>query len=91
MLWLAYAEGASHRDIADVLGVETASLKAMLFRARRKVAALLGHAAGRDEEMTRYDCEFESEALAAALQSRWPERVDRTARPRDRCPLCSTS
>ena len=44
MLWLAYAEGASHRDIADVLGVQTASLKAMLFRARRKVAALLGQA-----------------------------------------------
>jgi len=44
MLWLAYAEGASHRDIADVLGVQTASLKMMLFRARRKVAALLGHA-----------------------------------------------
>jgi RNA polymerase sigma-70 factor (ECF subfamily) len=44
MLWLAYAEGASHRDIADVLGLQTASLKAMLFRARRKVAALLGHA-----------------------------------------------
>ena len=44
MLWLAYAEGASHRDIADALGVQTASLKAMLFRARRKVAALLGQA-----------------------------------------------
>jgi RNA polymerase sigma-70 factor (ECF subfamily) len=43
MLWLAYAEGASHRDIAAILGLRTASLKAMLFRARRKVAALLGH------------------------------------------------
>ena len=44
MLWLAYAEGASHQEIADVLGLRTASLKAMLFRARRKLAALLGRA-----------------------------------------------
>ncbi len=43
MLWLAYAEGASHRDIAAILGLKAASLKAMLFRARRKVAAMLGH------------------------------------------------
>lgn len=42
MLWLAYAEGASHREIAEVLGVRPASLKAMLFRARRKLAELLG-------------------------------------------------
>jgi RNA polymerase sigma-70 factor, ECF subfamily len=44
MLWLAYAEGASHREIADVLGVRPASLKSMLFRARRKLAELLGRA-----------------------------------------------
>ena len=44
MLWLAYAEGASHREIADVLGLRPASLKAMLFRARRRLAALLGRA-----------------------------------------------
>jgi RNA polymerase sigma-70 factor (ECF subfamily) len=42
MLWLAYAEGASHREIADVLGLSAGSLKAMLFRARRKLAVLLG-------------------------------------------------
>jgi len=42
MLWLAYAEGASHREIADVLGLRAASLKPMLFRARRRLAALLG-------------------------------------------------
>jgi RNA polymerase sigma-70 factor, ECF subfamily len=41
MLWLAYAEGASHNEIAAVLGLGTASLKAMLFRARRKLGALL--------------------------------------------------
>ena len=42
MLWLAYAEGASHREIAAVLGLSPASLKPMLFRARRRLAALLG-------------------------------------------------
>jgi RNA polymerase sigma-70 factor (ECF subfamily) len=42
MLWLAYAEGASHREIADALGLRPGSLKAMLFRARRRLAALLG-------------------------------------------------
>jgi RNA polymerase sigma-70 factor, ECF subfamily len=42
MLWLAYAEGASHDEIAGALGIRTASLKPMLFRARQKMAALLG-------------------------------------------------
>jgi RNA polymerase sigma-70 factor, ECF subfamily len=44
MLWLAYAEGASHREIADVLGLRPASLKPLLFRARRRLATLLGGA-----------------------------------------------
>lgn len=42
MLWLAYAEGASHREIAETLGLRAASLKPLLFRARRKLAGLLG-------------------------------------------------
>ena len=42
MLWLAYAEGASHDEIAGAMGIRVASLKPMLFRARRKMAALLG-------------------------------------------------
>src|ERR1019366_7920910 len=42
MLWLAYAEGNSHREIPGVLGLSPGSLKIMLFRARRKLAALLG-------------------------------------------------
>jgi RNA polymerase sigma-70 factor, ECF subfamily len=41
MLWLAYAQGASHREIAEVLGVKTASIKLLLFRARKKLAGLL--------------------------------------------------
>jgi RNA polymerase sigma-70 factor (ECF subfamily) len=47
MLWLAYAEGASHREIADVLGLRPGSLKPLLFRARRRLAVLLGRAPGR--------------------------------------------
>jgi RNA polymerase sigma-70 factor (ECF subfamily) len=42
MLWLAYAEGASHREIAGMLGMRPASIKLLLFRARRRLAALLG-------------------------------------------------
>jgi RNA polymerase sigma-70 factor, ECF subfamily len=41
MLWLAYANGSSHAEIADVLGLKTASIKLLLFRARRKLAAKL--------------------------------------------------
>jgi RNA polymerase sigma-70 factor (ECF subfamily) len=41
MLWLAYADGASHQEIADHLGVGRPSIKAMLFRARQRLAARL--------------------------------------------------
>jgi RNA polymerase sigma-70 factor (ECF subfamily) len=41
MLWLAYAQGESHSDIADTMGLKTGSIKLLLFRARRKLAAAL--------------------------------------------------
>jgi RNA polymerase sigma-70 factor, ECF subfamily len=41
LLWLAYAQGCSHEEIADTLGVKAASLKALLFRARRRLALVL--------------------------------------------------
>ncbi len=41
MLWLAYAQGASHEEIAEVVGVGRASVKTLLFRARRRLATLL--------------------------------------------------
>jgi RNA polymerase sigma-70 factor (ECF subfamily) len=41
MLWLAYGEGASHSEIAAIMGMRAASLKTVLFRARRRLAALL--------------------------------------------------
>ncbi len=40
-LWLAYVEGSSHEEIAAILGMKSGSIKLMLFRARRKMAAML--------------------------------------------------
>jgi RNA polymerase sigma-70 factor (ECF subfamily) len=45
MLWLAYAHGCSHEEIAEVLGLKTSSLKALLHRARRRLAGFLAPAA----------------------------------------------
>jgi len=44
LLWLAYVEGSSHREIAGSLGVKEGSVKVLLFRARQRLAALLGRA-----------------------------------------------
>jgi RNA polymerase sigma-70 factor (ECF subfamily) len=41
MLWLAYAQGSSHRDIAIALGLKAASIRLLLFRARQKLAGTL--------------------------------------------------
>ncbi len=41
LLWLAYAEGYSHREIADITGLGATSIRLLLFRARRKIARLL--------------------------------------------------
>ena len=41
LLWLAYAEGYSHREIAEITGLASASIRLLLFRARRKIARLL--------------------------------------------------
>lgn len=41
LLWLAYAEGATHQEIAAITGLKSASIRLLLFRARRKLARLL--------------------------------------------------
>ena len=41
LLWLAYAEGCNHKEIATVTGLKTPSVRLLLFRARRKMARLL--------------------------------------------------
>jgi RNA polymerase sigma-70 factor (ECF subfamily) len=42
LLWLAYVEGVEHREIAETLGLKEKSVRVLLFRARKKVAGLLG-------------------------------------------------
>ena len=41
LLWLAHAEGYSHHEIAEITGLQSASIRLLLFRARRKIARLL--------------------------------------------------
>ena len=41
LLWLAYVEGSSHAEIADILGLQEKSIKVLLFRARHRLAAAL--------------------------------------------------
>jgi RNA polymerase sigma-70 factor (ECF subfamily) len=41
LLWLAHAEGYSHKEIAEITGLHAASIRLLLFRARRKIAGLL--------------------------------------------------
>ena len=43
MLWLAYVEGFSHREISGQLGLKEASIRPLLYRARQRLAMLLGH------------------------------------------------
>jgi RNA polymerase sigma-70 factor (ECF subfamily) len=51
LLWLAYAEGYSHREIAEILGLASASIRLLLFRARRKAACLLRQMPAKNGEM----------------------------------------
>jgi RNA polymerase sigma-70 factor (ECF subfamily) len=41
LLWLAYAQGSSHEEIAEILGLSTISVRTLLLRARRKLAGIL--------------------------------------------------
>lgn len=41
LVWLAYGQGSTHQEIAGALGLKTGSIKPLLFRARRKLAAWL--------------------------------------------------
>ena len=41
LLWLAYVDGLNHREIAKALGLSRASVRVLLFRARRKIGELL--------------------------------------------------
>jgi RNA polymerase sigma-70 factor (ECF subfamily) len=41
LLWLAYVEGSSHREIAETIGLKEQSIRSLLFRARNKLATLM--------------------------------------------------
>lgn len=41
LLWLAYAEGYTHPEIAEITGLRAASIRILLFRARHKMARFL--------------------------------------------------
>jgi RNA polymerase sigma-70 factor, ECF subfamily len=41
MLWLAYVEGYSHKEIAQITGINETSIKVKMFRARKKFAGIL--------------------------------------------------
>jgi RNA polymerase sigma-70 factor (ECF subfamily) len=47
MLLLAYTQGATHEEIAAIVGVRTSSIKPLLFRARRRLRRLLGRGVDR--------------------------------------------
>src|SRR6266850_5730852 len=41
ILWLAYVEGSSHEEIAEVVGLKAQTIRPLLFRAREKLVGLL--------------------------------------------------
>jgi RNA polymerase sigma-70 factor, ECF subfamily len=41
LLWLAHAEEYSHREISEITGLGAATIRLLLFRARRKMARML--------------------------------------------------
>ena len=44
LLWLAYVEGWSHEEIGGILGLRSASVRVLLFRARGRLARILERA-----------------------------------------------
>ncbi|HEX4966318.1 MAG TPA: RNA polymerase sigma factor [Thermoanaerobaculia bacterium] len=49
LLWLAYAEGYSHAEIAGIAGVRPGSVRVMLFRARERLVRILRPGSKGDE------------------------------------------
>jgi RNA polymerase sigma-70 factor, ECF subfamily len=53
LLWLAYAQGASHEEIAETLGLRAISIRTLLLRARRKLAGILMNGTNAAQEAER--------------------------------------
>jgi RNA polymerase sigma-70 factor (ECF subfamily) len=41
LLWLGHVERFSHKEIAEILGLKSGSIRLLLFRARKKLGAML--------------------------------------------------
>ena len=93
MLWLAYAHGSTHDEIAGVIGVKTGSVKLMLFRARQRLADRLRARAGSDAggiAMTAPECARETEIVDAIAAGQWPDAAPETLRAHvASCPVCA--
>ncbi len=50
LLWLGHVERFSHKEIAEILGLKAGSIRLLLFRARKKLAALLDETTSGTEE-----------------------------------------
>jgi len=53
LLWLAYVEGSNHQEIASCTGLRAGSIRMLLFRARHRLAELIGgsrHPAAQTDE-----------------------------------------
>jgi len=61
LLWLAHAEGYSHHEIAQITGLGSASIRLLLFRARRKIARILLAQAARPKKTQQSATGFRSE------------------------------
>ena len=88
LLWLAYAQGFSHEEIASQLGLRTASLKALLFRARRRLVTLLGNAIGPEDGRDRTTAPTKHDVVAAVLSRRWDAADDGLKQHAADCEIC---
>ena len=43
LLWLAYAEGFTHKEVANIMNLSENSVRVLLFRARHRLASAMGH------------------------------------------------
>jgi RNA polymerase sigma-70 factor, ECF subfamily len=53
LLWLAYVEGANHKEIAECTGLRAGSVRLLLFRARRRLAKLIREGAPSKMEISK--------------------------------------
>ena len=93
LLWLAYAQGSSHKEIAESLGLRAGSVKLLLFpRAAPAGRAADRHASRRTgkDPAVKLQCPFEQELLDAVAARRWPDRAEPALRTHvASCSLCS--